>query len=267
MRHEKKTHANELLSSSPISPLSKNDQNVEKPVGAPRHRWRHVSSPSVSTASPTSSITPDIEMTDLPVRIRAMSTSASTPPPGPTLGGPTHRGPPPLTPISNPPPPRLDTTTTDAPLFDETSLKYLESQLSPESLLMEDTTASEDDNAWLMSDLMIKKENPEASPASPPETPDPASLSPPLGGLYGDPDPPGNTTPIQAKMSRCDLLTRTKNPVLPSVYIDNSLIVPEPSKQKYHITQGPGLIFNAVEHDEDDYFEAFMSDKETLFPV
>lgn len=31
-----------------------------------------------------------------------------------------------------------------------------------------------------------------------------------------------------------DLFTRTKNPVLPSIYIDNSLIVPEPTKQKYH---------------------------------
>ena len=33
--------------------------------------------------------------------------------------------------------------------------------------------------------------------------------------------------------SCADLLTRTKNPVLPSIYIDNSLIVPEPTKQKY----------------------------------
>jgi len=263
MRHEKKTHANELqLSSSPISPstvasssqaasLSSNIAAVEKQHHQ-RPRWRHVSSPSVSTASPTSSTGGhDIEMTDLPVRIRAMSTSSSI-----------LQQPPPL-----PPPPRR--ITTDAPLYDETSLKYLESQLSPESLLMEDT--SEDDSAsaavsWIMSEFMIKKEPvEERSPASPPETPDPSSLSPPA--LY-----PPELAVSPAKLSQCDVLTRTKNPVLPSVYIDNSLIVPEPSKQKYHSNPSP-LLLGSGEDDLDDvdldYFEAFMDDKETvnLFPV
>ena len=61
------------------------------------------------------------------------------------------------------------------------------------------------------------------------------------------------------------MLTRTKNPVLPSVYIDNSLIVPEPSKQKYH---NPHPLLSP--EDMDDYYEAFMDDKdmtETLFHV
>merc|ERR1719468_179461 len=248
-----------------------------------RNRWRHVSSPSVSTTSPppppstTASTTlplsrlsggdaNDVEMTDLPIRIRAMSTSCQ--------------------------PSQQLTTTTDAPLFDETSLKYLESQLSPESLLMEDTTASEEDNnaaPWFMSDFVIKKEPAgaggiepmERSPASPPETPDPSSLSPPV--LYATSEevmPALTPIPVVAspvastasKLSRCDLLTRTKNPVLPSVYIDNSLIVPEPSKQKYHNTN-PSSTLLGMSVDNGDlneidlgYFEALMDDKETLFP-
>jgi len=132
---------------------------------------------------------------------------------------------------------------------------------------MEDT--SEDDSAsaavsWIMSEFMIKKEPvEEQSPASPPETPDPSSLSPPV--LY----PAELAAPT--KLSRCDVLTRTKNPVLPSVYIDNSLIVPEPSKQKYHSNPSPTLLGNGEDLDDVDldYFEAFMDDKETvnLFPV
>ena len=263
MRHEKKTHANEYqLSSSPISPsalasvsnttVSDSRQHQQQQQ---RPRWRHVSSPSVSTASPSSSTGgQDIEMTDLPVRIRAMSTSSSIL---------QHQQPP-------PPPQPSRRTTTDAPLYDETSLKYLESQLSPESLLMEDT--SEDDSAsaavsWIMSEFMIKKEPvEEQSPASPPETPDPSSLSPPV--LY----PPELAAP-PVKLSQCDVLTRTKNPVLPSVYIDNSLIVPEPSKHKYHHSQNlsPSLLGSGEDLDDVDldYFEAFMDDKETvnLFPV
>lgn len=141
--------------------------------------------------------------------------------------------------------------------------------MSPESLLMEDT--SEDDSAsaavsWIMSEFMIKKEPvEEQSPASPPETPDPSSLSPPV--LY----PPELAAPV--KLSQCDVLTRTKNPVLPSVYIDNSLIVPEPSKHKYHHSQNlsPSLLGSGDDLDDVDldYFEAFMDDKETvnLFPV
>lgn len=260
MRHEKKTHANEYqLSSSPISPsatvASSNITVSEKQQQQQRPRWRHVSSPSVSTASPTSSTGgQDIEMTDLPVRIRAMSTSSSILQPQPQPALPSRR------------------TTTDAPLYDETSLKYLESQLSPESLLMEDT--SEDDSAasaavsWIMSEFMIKKEPPvhdEQSPASPPETPDPSSLSPPV--LY----PVELQVPTPTKHSRCDVLTRTKNPVLPSVYIDNSLIVPEPSKHKYHSNPSPTLLGSGEDLDDVDldYFEAFMDDKETvnLFPV
>lgn len=185
-------------------------------------------------------------MTDLPptIRIRAMSTSENL-----------QRRP---TPSSS--------SRTDAPLFEETSLKYLESQLSPESLLMEDTTASEDDSTWMMSDLMIEAA---ASPAgqqvvhapveaagtaSPPETPDPASLSPPLV-LYE------TTAPKSCQPSSMgDFLTRTKNPVLPSVYIDNSLIVPEPSKQKYQNSNPSGFTIDDV----DDYFDAFDAE---IFPV
>merc|ERR1740122_246620 len=257
MRHEKKTHANEYqLSSSPISPSAlasvsnttvSDSRQHQQQQQQQRPRWRHVSSPSVSTASPSSSTGgQDIEMTDLPVRIRAMSTSSS------------------ILQQQPPPPQPSRRTTTDAPLYDETSLKYLESQLSPESLLMEDT--SKDDSAsaavsWIMSEFMIKKEPvEEQSPASPPETPDPSSLSPPV--LY----PPELAAPV--KLSQCDVLTRTKNPVLPSVYIDNSLIVPEPSKHKYHHSQNlsPSLLGSGVDLDD---FEAFMDDKETvnLFPV
>ena len=171
-------------------------------------------------------------MMDLPVRIRAMSTSCSI-----------QQQPPP------PPPQPLRRTTTDAPLYDETSLKYLESQLSPESLLMEDT--SEDDSAasaavsWIMSEFMIKKEIiEEQSPASPPETPDPSSLSPPV--LY-----PPELAVAPAKLSQCDVLTRTKNPVLPSVYIDNSLIVPEPSKHKYPCSNpSPSLLGSGDDLDD-----------------
>ena len=92
-----------------------------------------------------------------------------------------------------------------------------------------------------------------------------SSLSPPA--LY-----PPELAVSPAKLSQCDVLTRTKNPVLPSVYIDNSLIVPEPSKQKYHSNPSP-LLLGSGEDDLDDvdldYFEAFMDDKETvnLFPV
>lgn len=190
MRHEKKTHANELLANE-LSPISLKDQEQKRPI----QRWRHVSSPSITP-------TQDIEMSDLPpIRIRAMSTSSG----GSTMSS-TKAG----------------STVTDAPLFDEiSSLKYLESPLSPESLLMED---SEDDCSW------IKKE-------------------------------PDNPAPLYE--NKYDLLTRTKNPVLPSVYIDNSLIVPEPSKQKY---PGNNLLIN--DPIDLDYFQSFLDDdKETLFPV
>lgn len=187
-------------------------------------------------------------MTDLPtIRIRAMSTSENVRPlagqqPSSSSGGQQR---------------------TDAPLFEETSLKYLESQLSPESLLMEDTTASEDDSTWMMSDLMIEAGGGQQSPppaapatASPPETPDPASLSPPLV-LYEN-----------AKLSSCcsmgDFLTRTKNPVLPSVYIDNSLIVPEPSKQKYQNSNPSGFTIDDHNDVDLDYFDAFDAE---IFPV
>jgi len=50
-----------------------------------------------------------------------------------------------------------------------------------------------------------------------------------------------------------DLFTRTKNPVLPSIYIDNSLIVPEPTKTKYsHSTHS--LIFGDSDYMELDSF-------------
>merc|ERR1712098_717288 len=107
---------------------------------------------------------------------------------------------------------------------------------------------------------MIKKEPvDEQSPASPPETPDPSSLSPPV--LY-----PVELQSTPTKHSRCDVLTRTKNPVLPSVYIDNSLIVPEPSKHKYHSNPSPTLLGSGEDLDDVDldYFEAFMDDKETV---
>lgn len=49
-----------------------------------------------------------------------------------------------------------------------------------------------------------------------------------------------------------DLFTRTKNPVLPSVYIDNNLIVPEPSKQKYHSSHH-SLLFESDFMDVDSF--------------
>lgn len=58
-----------------------------------------------------------------------------------------------------------------------------------------------------------------------------------------------------------DLLTRTKNPVLPSVYVDNSqpLIVPEPSKQRYHNSPRSLLL------EEDDFMadvDLFLREKD-----
>jgi len=273
MRHEKKTHANELL--SPISPPSnvnnnnKLDAHVKTSSGVSlvpstqgslgeeqlrKQRFRHVSTPSFPSSSPASQ---SIEMTDLPVRIRAMST------------------------CDHPTRPRK----TDAPLYDESSLKFLESQLSPESLLVEapsdprmspdfsvkseDTSDSNKSNNldWIMSEFMIKSEEPlqtepiatnpqpEILAPSSPE-PEPSSLSPPVDFFK------------EHKEKLSDILTRTKNPVLPSVYIDNSLIVPEPSKQKYH---NPAPLLSPDEDIDLDYYEAFMDDKdigsETLFHV
>ena len=307
MRHEKKTHANELL--SPISPPSnvnnnnKLDAHVKTSSGVSlvpstqaslgeeqlrKQRFRHVSTPSFPSSSPASQsigklflfggrkkfrVYPKlleiknlfcnvyaiflVEMTDLPVRIRAMST------------------------CDHPTRPRK----TDAPLYDESSLKFLESQLSPESLLVEapsdprmspdfsvkseDTSDSNKSNNldWIMSEFMIKSEEPlqtepiatnpqpEILAPSSPE-PEPSSLSPPVDFFK------------EHKEKLSDILTRTKNPVLPSVYIDNSLIVPEPSKQKYH---NPAPLLSPDEDIDLDYYEAFMDDKdigsETLFHV
>ena len=58
-----------------------------------------------------------------------------------------------------------------------------------------------------------------------------------------------------------DFMTRTKNPVLPSVYVDNSqpLIVPEPSKQRYH-NSPRSLLF-----EEDDFMadvDVFLREKD-----
>ena len=96
-------------------------------------------------------------------------------------------------------------------------------------------------------------------------------LPTPTSTTAATPTPPLPTMPSLIPMTRCpkqlmsDMLTRTKNPVLPSVYIDNSLIVPEPSKQKYH---NPHPLLSP--EDMDDYYEAFLDDKditETLFHV
>ena len=336
MRHEKKTHANELLStgSSPISPKTEVNQSVFVKRGAAhadlhqdqhplshvggggsassssmtseRRRWRHVSSPSIASS--------DFDM-DSPIRLRAMSTSE---PPTSIYGTslPSNANSSNTCPQAGPHQQNLFTS----------DLKYLESQLSPESLQEtgssaasnmspdlnsvkeeienEDTCGSEDtcksDLDWIMSDFMVKTEDSGKvveSVLSP--SPDSSSLSPP--GFYTDsptpgppqgmikteiiengdvgpsaPQPPTPSTPTPVmpalqplpqcpKQLMSDFLTRTKNPVLPSVYIDNSLIVPEPSKQKYH---NPHPLLSP--EDMDDYYEAFMDDKdltETLFHV
>ena len=335
MRHEKKTHANELLSagSSPISPKTEVNQTVFVKRGAAhadlhqdqhplshvgggsalsssmtseRRRWRHVSSPSIASS--------DFDM-DSPIRLRAMSTSE---PPTSIYGTslPSNANSSNTCPQAGPHQQNLFTS----------DLKYLESQLSPESLQEtgssaasnmspdlnsvkeeienEDTCGSEDtcksDLDWIMSDFMVKTEDSGKvveSVLSP--SPDSSSLSPP--GFYTDsptpgppqgmikteiiengdvgpsaPQPPTPSTPTPVmpalqplpqcpKQLMSDFLTRTKNPVLPSVYIDNSLIVPEPSKQKYH---NPHPLLSP--EDMDDYYEAFMDDKdltETLFHV
>jgi DNA-directed RNA polymerase subunit RPC12/RpoP len=300
MRHEKKTHASEMLSSSPLSPSnnSKDSSTVlvkRETEAAERRRWRHLSSPSVASSTAPA----DFEMTEWPIRIRAMSTCEQ----------------------------RMD-----GPLYSESSLKYLESQLSPDSLLMEDVALDasslspdfssvkeeseetclshgSDENTrndldWIMADFMIKTEvgeQPSASdssptavavsnladllsPASPDTTttdssqltPEPSSLSPP--GLYPPdvipPDPTvvdalaaasigDSSKPVQQlrcpKQLMSDILTRTKNPVLPSVYIDSALIVPEPSKQKYH---NPHPLLSP--EDMDDYYEAFIDDDKEI---
>lgn len=301
MRHEKKTHANELLSSSPISPKTadpinqstvfvKQPRGVEEPLPAPppptsgseRKRWRHVSSPSIASS--------DFDMAESPIRLRAMSTSEPVCPPHQSQNQQNQ-------------------------LF-SSDLKYLESQLSPDSLQETGSNMSPDLNSvkeeiesedtclshgsedtcksdldWIMSDFMVKTSEDTnkvvESVLSP--SPDSASLSPP--GFYTDPGPPPalikteilepaqnsatpSTPPVMPplqplpqcpKQLMSDFLTRTKNPVLPSVYIDNSLIVPEPSKQKYH---NPHPLLSP--EDMDDYYEAFMDDKditETLFHV
>ena len=54
----------------------------------------------------------------------------------------------------------------------------------------------------------------------------------------------GNTGHSGCSVSTSDLLTRTKNPVLPSIYIDNSLIVPEPTKTKYQVWLLTLIYFN-----------------------
>ena len=157
MRHEKKTHAAELLNGggsssstgSPISPktdsnCSSNSSNNHTPVfGAKHHRlasaseelprlgshggvhgvhhgshnnagssspiekkrWRHVSSPSITSSDL------DLDQFDSPIRLRAMSTSESSP--YHYRGG--GEG------------PRCNSVT-------GSELKYLENQLSPESL-------------------------------------------------------------------------------------------------------------------------------------
>ena len=140
MRHEKKTHANELLNGSSGSPISpKADSNCSSsssnntPVFGNKHhrscvtaseelprpggggvvhgsnagssspiekkRWRHVSSPSITSSDL------DLDQFDSPIRLRAMSTSE-----------PYHYR-----------EPRCNSVT-------GSDLKYLENQLSPESL-------------------------------------------------------------------------------------------------------------------------------------
>lgn len=215
-----------------------------------RQRWRHVSSPSVATVHPVSSGGHDcIEMKSVSIRTRAMSTceqAASS-----TVRCHMHSSRQASLPVAASP--------TDAPLYNETSLKYLENQLSPESLLMEDNSSGDcsskeaDNEDWLMSDFMAGITGSKSPSSPPPQTgsPEPTSLSP--LALYPTSD-------------MCDVLTRTKNPVLPSVYIDNSsLIVPEPSKQKYHATTS--LSLTVGDDDLDYYAEAFMDDKDSMFPV
>jgi hypothetical protein len=279
-------------------------------MSSERRRWRHVSSPSIASS--------DFDM-DSPIRLRAMSTSE---PPtsiyGTSLPSNANSSSNNTCPQAGPHQQNLFTS----------DLKYLESQLSPESLQEtgssvasnmspdlnsvkeeienEDTCGSEDtcksDIDWIMSDFIVKTEDSGKvveSVLSP--SPDSSSLSPP--GFYTDsptpgppqqgmikteiiengdvgpssvPQPPTPSTPTPVmpalqplpqcpKQLMSDFLTRTKNPVLPSVYIDNSLIVPEPSKQKYQNSNPSGFTIDDHHGDVDlDYFDAFDAE---IFPV
>jgi len=74
-------------------------------------------------------------------------------------------------------------------------------------------------------------------------------------------------SPKECEMVFGDFLTRTKNPVLPSVYVDNSqpLIMPEPSKQRYQnsVVASPRSLL--LEENEDDFMadvDVFLREKD-----
>ena len=78
---------------------------------------------------------------------------------------------------------------------------------------------------------------------------------------YQSPAPTLSVAPKEDEVGFGDFMTRTKNPVLPSVYVDNSqpLIVPEPSKQRYH-NSARALLF-----EEDDFMadvDVFLREKD-----
>ena len=96
----------------------------------------------------------------------------------------------------------------------------------------------------------------------------------PVPDPYQVPAPSLSAAPSILKESEMvfgDFLTRTKNPVLPSVYVDKSqpLIMPEPSKQRYQnsvvstaVTSPRSLL---LEENEDDFMadvDVFLREKD-----
>jgi hypothetical protein len=76
-----------------------------------------------------------------------------------------------------------------------------------------------------------------------------------------------SAAPKEVEVGFGDFLTRTKNPVLPSVYVDNSqpLIVPEPSKQQQRYHNSARAATAALLFEEDDFMadvDVFLREKD-----
>jgi hypothetical protein len=76
-----------------------------------------------------------------------------------------------------------------------------------------------------------------------------------------------SAAPKEEEVGFGDFLTRTKNPVLPSVYVDNSqpLIVPEPSKQQQRYHNSARAATAALLFEEDDFMadvDVFLREKD-----
>ena len=254
MRHEKKTHAAELSPPPQQNPVNPVTRQISSPLKS--------SPPSPPVRQSTSSPVLLQQQDQLVVQRQPQWSRRALTPPLPSPHGLAKLEQHYMETIEEDPA-ALSPLMEDSDSMSERKPLDLQKILEPASTSM--TVTSADDDAdddcddksgldWIISEFMSDDDLPKNG-----------GTEMATSGFYPEVKMNNESTPYQVSNSSLaaigpkqeeeeevgfgDYLTRTKNPVLPSVYVDNSqpLIVPEPSKQRYH-NSPRSLLF-----EEDDF--------------